>query len=148
MPLSQRHRLDLGLAAHDRYAMTERLGFTASDWRAAPIFEGRCATSADVEEAVAVFALADTVNGRPVRMAKPSPVIWYAEDEQFAALVVQAEYHETDDDGALEFLGLLLPDGKTAVVFADDLDFVDDSDPVWQSLLEADSTEDEWISGL
>jgi len=122
--------------------MSDRLGFTASDWRAVAIFEGRCATPDDLEQANAVFALADTINGRPVAMAKPSPVIWHAEHEQFAALVVQAEYHETDDDGALEFLGLLLPDGQTAVVFAEDLEFVAAEDPVWESLLQADSPED------
>jgi hypothetical protein len=125
--------------------MSERVGFTALDWHEAPIFDGRCALPADVENAHAVFALADTVNARPVSMAKPSPVIWYAEDEQFAALVVQAEYHETDDDGALEFLGLLLPNGRTVVVFAEDLEFVTDRDPVWQALLDADSGGDDPI---
>jgi hypothetical protein len=123
--------------------MSDRLGFTASDWRAVPIFEGRCATQDDLEQAGAVFALADTVNGRPVQMAKPSPVIWHAEDEQFAALVVQAEYHETEDEGALEFLGLLLPDGQTVVVFAKDLEFVAAEDPVWESLLQADSPDND-----
>jgi len=118
--------------------MTARPGFTAQTWRQAPVFDGHCATPADVERAAAVFALADTFNGRPLPLPKPSPVIWYAEDEEFAALVVQAEAHETDEDGALEFLGLLLPGGGTAVVFAEDVEFVDASDPVWRSLLEAD----------
>jgi hypothetical protein len=118
--------------------MSARPGFTVTSWRAAPVFDGHCATPADVEGAAAVFALADTLNGRPLQMAKPAPVIWYAEDEEFAALVVQAEAHETDDDGVLEFLGLLLPGGETAVVFADDIEFVDAADPVWQALLEAD----------
>ncbi len=90
-----------------------------------------------------MFALADTVNGRPLDLQKPAPVIWHAEDEQFAALVVQAESHETDDDGEADFYGLLLPGGGTAVVFADDLEFVDADDPVWLSLLEADSSEGE-----
>ncbi len=118
--------------------MTARPGFTVSTWKSAPVFSGHCATPADVEGAAAVFALADTFNGRPVEMAKPAPVIWYAEDEEFAALVVQAEAHETEDDGTLEFLGLLLPGGGTAVVFADDIEYVDAADPVWQALLEAD----------
>jgi hypothetical protein len=122
--------------------MTARPGFTISTWRQAPVFGGHCATPADVENAAAVFALADTLNGRPMEMAKPAPVIWYAEDEEFAALVVQAEAHETEEDEELEFLGLLLPSGKTAVVFADDLEFVEPTDPVWQSLLEADSDDD------
>jgi hypothetical protein len=85
-----------------------------------------------------VFALGDTFNGRPLTLEKPAPVIWYAEDEEFAALVVQAEAHETDEDGALDFLGLLLPGGGTAVVFSDDVEFVPATDPVWRSLLQAD----------
>jgi hypothetical protein len=123
--------------------MTERSGFTADNWQDAPIFEGRCATPADIEDNDAVFALADTVGGRTVAMDKPKPVIWYAEDEQFSALVVQAERHEDQDGGALEFLGLLLPNGKTAVVFADDLEFVAPTDPVWLSLLDADAAFDD-----
>jgi hypothetical protein len=118
--------------------MTARPGFTITDWRSAPVFDGHCAAPADVEGAAAVFALADTLNGRPLEMTKPAPVIWYSEDEEFAALVVQAETHETEDDGVLEFLGLLLPSGETAVVFADDLEFVTATDPVWLALLEAD----------
>jgi hypothetical protein len=118
--------------------MTARPGFTAVNWRQAPVFEGHCATPADVESAAAVFALADTFNGRPLPLDKPAPVIWYAEDEEFAALVVQAETHETDEDGPLELLGLLLPGGGTAVVFPDDVEFVAAIDPVWRSLLQAD----------
>ena len=119
--------------------MNARPGFTAATWRHAPVFDGHCATPADVEGAAAVFALADTLNGRPLPIDKPAPVIWYAEDEEFAAVVVQAEAHETDEDGPLQFLGLLLPGGGTAVVFPDDVEFVPASDPVWQSLLEADN---------
>jgi hypothetical protein len=118
--------------------MTARPGFTAATWRQAPVFDGHCASPADVESAAAVFALADTLNGRPMTVDKPAPVIWYADDEEFAALVVQAEAHETDEDGRLEFLGLLLPGGGTAVVFTDDVEFVTSADPVWSSLLQAD----------
>jgi hypothetical protein len=118
--------------------MTARPGFSTATWREAPVFDGHCATPADVEQAAAIFALADTFNGRPLALDKPAPVIWYAEDEEFAAVVVQAEAHETDEDGPLEFLGLLLPGGGTAVVFPDDVEFVNGADPVWQSLLEAD----------
>ena len=118
--------------------MTAGPGFTAASWRQTPVFDGHCATPSDVERAAAVFALADTFNGRPLPIDKPAPVIWYAEDEEFAALVVQAEAHETDDDGPLEFLGLLLPGGGTAVVFTDDVEFVPAADPVWISLLQAD----------
>jgi hypothetical protein len=123
--------------------MTARPGFTIGTWRKAPVFEGHCATPADVEGAEAVFALADTLNGRPKPMQKPAPVIWYSEDEEFAALVVQAETHETEQDGPLDFLGLLLPSGGTAVVFPDDVEFVEATDPVWESLLEADNSEEE-----
>ncbi|MGZ3274538.1 MAG: hypothetical protein ACXU8Z_12295 [Caulobacteraceae bacterium] len=119
--------------------MTARPGFTTATWRFAPVFDGHCATPADVESAAAVFALADTFNGRPLPINKPAPVIWYSDDEEFAALVVQAEAHETDEDGPLEFLGLLLPGGGTAVVFNDDVEFVAAADPVWRSLLQADN---------
>ena len=112
-------------------------GFNAKTWRQAPVFDGHCASPTDVEHAVAVFAIADTLNGRPMPLSKPAPVIWYAEDEEFAALVVQAEAHETDD-GPMEFLGLLLPTGGTAVVPPDDVEFVSGADPVWRSLLMAD----------
>jgi len=118
--------------------MHARPGFTTKTWRQAPVFDGHCATPADVEQSSAVFAIADTLNGRPMPLQKPAPVIWYAEDEEFAALVVQAEAHETDDDGSMEFLGLLLPSGGTAVVFPDDVEFVSAADPVWRSLLVAD----------
>jgi hypothetical protein len=118
--------------------ITARSGFDASTWRSAPVFGGHCATPADVESADAVFALADTFNGRPMALDKPAPVIWYADDEEFAALLVQAEAHETEEEGPLEFLGLLLPSGGTAVVFAEDVEFVAPGDPVWLALLEAD----------
>ncbi len=122
--------------------MTAHLGFTTATWKQAPVFGGHCATPADLETADAVFALADTVNGRPKAIDKPAPVIWYSDDEQFAALVVQAETHETEEDEELDFLGLLLPSGDTVVVFPDDVEFVDGADPVWLALLEADSGEE------
>ena len=121
--------------------MTAHPGFTTSDWKRAPVFGGHCATPADLETADAVFAMTDTVNGRPKALDKPAPVIWYSDDEEFAALVVQAETHETEEDGELDFLGLLLPGGETVVVFPDDVEFVDGTDPVWLALLEADSGE-------
>jgi hypothetical protein len=118
--------------------MTAHPGFSARNWRAARTFGGRCATPADVEGADAVFALGDTLNGRTLPIEKPSPVIWYDEDEEFAALVVQAESHETDDDVTLEMLGLLLPSGETVVAHLEEVEFVADTDPVWLALLEAD----------
>ena len=124
--------------------MTARPGFTLANWKQVAVFDGHCATPTDVEHAVAVFALGDTFNGNPVSLQKPAPVIWYADDEEFAALVVQAESHETEeDDEPHDFFGLLLPSGGTAVVFAEDLEFVGADDPVWQALLEADADEDE-----
>jgi hypothetical protein len=113
-------------------------GFTARDWARAAVFKGRCATPHDVDAGAAVFALGDTYNGRPMAMDMPQPVIWYEEDEEFAALVIQAEVHETEDGETLRVLGLLLPQGNTAVGFSEDVDEVDATDPVWLSLLEAD----------
>jgi hypothetical protein len=104
----------------------------------APTFSGHCATPADVEGADAVFALGDTLNGRPLPIEKPAPVIWYDEDEEFAALVIQAEAHETEEQVTLEMVGLLLPNGETAVAHLEDVEFVDEHDPVWLALLEAD----------
>ena len=95
--------------------MTAHPGFSARTWKSARTFGGHCATPADVEGADAVFALGETLHGRPLPIDKPAPVIWYDEDEEFAALVVQAEAHETEDDVKLEMLGLLLPSGETVV---------------------------------
>jgi hypothetical protein len=113
-------------------------GFTAKDWPLAAVFKGRCATPHDVDAGAAVFALGDTFNGRPFSMDLPQPVIWYEEDEEFAAVVVQAEVHETEDGETLEVLGLLLPSGRTAIGFHEDVDEVEGSDPVWLSLLDAE----------
>jgi len=128
-------------------------GFTAADWPLAGTFKGRCATPHDVDSGAAVFALGDTFNGRALAMDLPKPVIWYEEDEEFAALVVQAEVHETQDGDELEVLGLLLPQGRTAVGFPEDVEEVDPADPVWLSLVEAerqrepDEGEDAWEEG-
>lgn len=111
-------------------------------WKSARTFGGHCATPADVEGAHVVFALGDTLHGRPLPIDKPAPVIWYEEDEEFAALVIQAEAHETEDDVLLEMVGLLLPNGETAVAHLEDVEFVPDSDPVWLALLEADTAPD------
>jgi hypothetical protein len=113
-------------------------GFTAADWPLAATFKGRCAVPHDVDAGAAVFALGDTFNGRPLVMDLPQPVIWYEEDEEFAALVVQAEVHETQDGDTLEVLGLLLPQGRTAVGFSEDVDEVDGFDATWLSLVEAE----------
>ena len=59
-----------------------------------------------------------------------------ADELGVAAVVVQAETHGTAEGETLEVLGLLLPDGRTAVGFADDVDWVDGADPVWRDLVE------------
>ena len=122
-------------------------GFNATNWKAVKVWERGCATPHDVDAAAAVFALGDTLNGKPLGWTLPQPVIWYDEEEEFAALVVQAKTHETDDGETLEPLGLLLPTGRTVVGFVDDVEVVTEADPVWLSLIEAeletDTGEDE-----
>lgn len=118
--------------------MSARPGFDAFTWRLVRPFAGRCATPADVEEARAVFALSDTFNGRVMEIDKPAPVVWFGEDEEFAALVIQGEVHETEEGEAMEVLGLLLPNGDTAVALVEDVEMVTDADPAWLSLLDAD----------
>ena len=113
-------------------------GFTAQDWPTLATFQGRCASPHDVDAGAAIFALGDTFNGRTLQMQLPQPVIWYDEDEEFAAVVVQAEVHETEEGEVLQVLGLVLPHGRTVIGFVDDIDEVDATDPVWLSLLEAD----------
>ena len=67
-------------------------------------------------------------------------MIWYDEDadEEFAALIVQAESHRTEDGEELQVLGLLLPDGRTAIAFTDDVEEVPAEDHDWLELLAAD----------
>ena len=115
-------------------------GYTADSWEQAQIFTGRIAAQDDVTGERAVFAMADTVDPALLEEPLPAPVIWYededAPDVGVAAVVVQAEAHGTEDGETLQVLGLLLPDGRTAVGFADDVDWVDASDPVWRDLVE------------
>ena len=83
--------------------------------------------------------------GKPLDGPLPQPALWYedddnAEDEADAAepqavLIIQAEVHETDT-GALEVLGLMLPDGATKVGFSDDVDVVEGDDAFWSGLVE------------
>ena len=120
-------------------------GFTADNWKTATVFSGRVATQDDVNTGAAVFALGDTLAGKPLDGPLPQPALWYeddddAEDEADAAepqavLIIQAEAHETDT-GALEVLGLLLPDGATKVGFSDDVDVVEGDDAFWSGLVE------------
>jgi hypothetical protein len=124
-------------------------GFTADNWQTVDTFGGKVASQDDVTAGRAVFALSDTLAGRPLDGPLPQPALWYEDDEEAegegageedaaeprAVLIVQAEAHETDT-GPLEVLGLLLPDGSTAVGFSDDVDVVEASDPFWSGLVE------------
>ena len=115
-------------------------GFTAATWRTVATFSGRIALQQDVDAHAAVFALADTINAVVFEEPLPQPVIWYDEDadEEFAALIVQAESHQTEDAQELQVLGLLLPDGRTAVAFTEDVEEVAEDNLDWLALLEAD----------
>jgi hypothetical protein len=117
--------------------------FTIRDWHAAPVFTGRVATEEDVNTGTAVYALSDTLNGRAIDGEFPQPVIWYDEDDEYGALIVQAEAHDTEEGDTLEVLGLLLPNGETVVAFADDVDEVDATDPFWVALVEAFDEDDD-----
>ena len=112
-------------------------GFTAQSWAGAKVFTGRCATQADVDAGAAVFALGDTLDGQAFEEPLPQPVIWYDEDEAVAALIVQAEAHETPAGERLEILGLLLPNGQTRIGFVEDVEEVRADDPAWLDLVEA-----------
>jgi hypothetical protein len=119
-------------------------GFTPETWRKAAVFKGRCADPHDVDSKAAVYALADTWNARPIDMDLPQPVIWWDDEgEEEGALAIQAECHETEDGDTMEVLGLLLPDGHTAVALLDDVDLVDSTDPVWRALVEPADDEDD-----
>ena len=118
-------------------------GFTPATWSGLRTFQGRCATPHDVDDGAAVFALGETLNGRAMSLPLPQPVIWWNDDEEVGAVAVQAETHETDDGEVMEVLGLVLPDGRTAVSLYEDVDEVDATDPVWAALVEEDSELDD-----
>lgn len=111
-------------------------GFDVDDWTRLKPFAGALARLEDVQARAAIFALGDTANGRPLDMELPQPVIWWSEDGEQAAVAVQAEAHETDDGEVMEVLGLILPDGEGAVALLEDVDLVDDTDPVWRRLVD------------
>lgn len=123
--------------------MAKPTGYDAQTWKEAKAFTGRCARPEDVEAGDAVFALGDTHHGHPIDMGMPAAVIWYDEEEEFAAVVIQAEAHESQTGEELEVLGLLMPRGRTAVAFMEDVEFVEETDHTWQALLEADLEEGE-----
>ena len=122
-------------------------GFTPQTWSQVKTFSGRCATRADVDAGLAVFALEDTDNGQAFEEPLPQPVIWHDDEESVAAVIVQAESHETDDGEQLGVLGLLLPDGTTKIGFVDDVEEVDGANPDWLALIDAaldpDAADDE-----
>ena len=115
-------------------------GFDAETWRSTSTFHGRVATRADVDAHAAVFALADTFDAAAFEEPLPQPVIWFDDEaeEEFAALIVQAESHHTGDGEELQVLGLLLPDGRTVVAFTDDVEEVPGDDPDWLDLIAPD----------
>lgn len=110
-------------------------GYDAEDWARLKPFAGAVATLEDVQNRVAIFALGDTSGGRPIDMELPQPVIWWEDDGEVAAVAVQAEAHDSEDGETMEVLGLVLPDGGGAVALLEDVDLVDDSDPVWRRLV-------------
>ena len=112
-------------------------GYDADDWRRLTPFTGAVATLDDVQARRAVFALGDSDDPRVIEMELPQPVIWWEDDGEQAAVAVQAEAHEGVDGEIMEVLGLILPDGGAAVALLDDVDLVDDTDPVWRDLVTA-----------
>jgi hypothetical protein len=110
-------------------------GFDVDDWSRLKAFTGRVATLDDVQAHLAVFALGDTTDPRPIEMDLPQPVIWWDDDGEQAAVAVQAEAHGGHDGEMMEVLGLILPDGDSAIALLDDVDLVDDTDPTWRDLV-------------
>ncbi|MEN5228935.1 hypothetical protein [Brevundimonas naejangsanensis] len=110
-------------------------GFDVDDWARLTPFAGAVATLDDVQAGKAVFALGDTEEARVIDMELPQPVIWWEEDGEQAAVIVQAEAHVGPDGDLMEVLGLILPDGGGAVALLDDVDLVDDTDPTWRDLV-------------
>jgi hypothetical protein len=112
-------------------------GFDADDWTRLKPFTGAVATLEDVQARRAIFALADTVSPHPMAMDLPQPLIWWEEDGEQAAVVVQAEEHTNTDGEVMQVLGIILPDGGGAVALLDDVDLVDAADPTWRALVES-----------
>ena len=110
-------------------------GFDVDDWTRLVAFTSGVATLDDVQARRAVFALGDTTEPRLLEMELPQPVIWWEEDGEQAAVAVQAEAHDTAEGETMEVLGLILPDGSGVVALLDDVDLVDEGDPVWRRLV-------------
>ena len=118
----------------DQDPQTDGGGFDVDDWSRLKAFRG-VATLDDVQAGVAVFSLADTLSPSPIDMDLPQPVIWWDDDGAQAAVAVQAEAHQVPDGEVMEVLGIILPDGGSAVALLDDVDLVDDTDPKWRELV-------------
>lgn len=112
-------------------------GFDVDDWTRLIPFTGAVASLDDVQARRAVFALADTAEAKILDMELPQPLIWWDDDGEQAAVAVQAETHLGPDGEVLEVLGLILPDGASAVALLEDVDLVDDTDPAWRALVAA-----------
>ena len=110
-------------------------GFDVDDWTRLKAFAGAVATLDDVQAGRAVFALGDTSDPHPLEMELPQPLIWWDEDGEQAAVAIQAEAHVGPDGEVMEVLGLILPDGGSAVALLEDVDLVDDTDPTWRELV-------------
>ena len=110
-------------------------GYDIDDWSRLKAFTGAVATLEDVQARRAVFALGDTDDPRPIDMPLPQPLIWWEADGEQAAVAVPAESHLGPDCEVMEVLVLILPDGGGAVALLEDVDFVDDTDPVWRRLV-------------
>jgi hypothetical protein len=110
-------------------------GFDVDDWSRLHAFKGAVATLDDVQAGRAVFALGETADARPIDMDLPQPLIWWDPDGEQGAVAVQAEGHVGPDGEQLEVLGLILPDGGSAVALLEDVDLVDDTDPMWRELV-------------
>ncbi|MNS03167.1 hypothetical protein D3C72_344950 [compost metagenome] len=110
-------------------------GFDVDDWSRLKPFNDRIATLGDVQARRAVYALGDTADPRVIDIDLPQPVIWWEDDGEQAAVIVQAEAHVGSDGETMEVLGLILPDGDGAVALLEDVDLVDDTDPAWRALV-------------
>ena len=110
-------------------------GYDVDDWSRLVPFTGRIATLEDVQAKRAVFALSDTADPRVIDMDLPQPLIWWEADGEQAAIAVQAESHIGPEGDEMDVLGLILPDGSAVVALMDDVDLVDDTDPVWRDLV-------------
>jgi len=110
-------------------------GYDVDDWSRLKPFNAAVASLEDVQAKRAVFALAETDVPAILPLDLPQPVIWWGADGGRPAVAVQAGSHLGPDGEEMEVLGLILPDGGGAVALLEDVDLVDDTDPVWRALV-------------